>query len=238
MISYKYLHKLVLACTIGNSWLFILCQFWFLIKESDGRSLWSLIRSNVSFPRMIVNRATLATIFLLGYSIAEPGTSDSSISMQAEATVEIQYDGEVGSGIILMTSCPAACTVSDASSLSAMISCSDSTADSASTALIASSPSTTVIWTSSTSSTSFNTPPIFGTSRTQMVNVSSTAKYLFPTATGSSQMITATNTQSSSESSTPDPHASLVAGLGIRPDGAWSHVFFWAAVTEILLELL
>jgi hypothetical protein len=71
-----------------------------------------------------------------------------------------------------------------------------------------------------------------------MVNGTSTGQYLFPTATGSSQMIAATNAQRPSESSTPTPQASLVAGLGIRPDVAWSHVFFWAAVTEIVLGIL
>jgi hypothetical protein len=185
---------------------------------------------NVSFLRMVTNRAILAFIFLFGHGFAQIDAAQSSNSLQAEATVEIQYDGEVGSGIILMTTSPSCIT----SVTSSLIIPSPSTA----TALIVSSPSTTEIWTPSTSSTSFNTPLIFGTSRTQMVNATSTGQYLFPTATGSSQMMTATNTQSLSEPSTPTPHASLLAGLGIRPDVAWSHVFFWAAVTEILLGIL
>lgn len=187
---------------------------------------------------MVVNRALLTIIFLFSYGFAQSGPAESSSSLQAVATVQIQYDGEVGSGIILMTGSPASCTTSDISSLSTVISNSNITAPSASTVLIVSSPSTAKIWTPSTSSTSFNTPPVFGTSRTQIVNATATGQYLFPTATGSSQMMTATDTQSPPESSAPTPHASLVAGLGIRPDAVWSHVFFWAAVTEILLEIL
>jgi hypothetical protein len=200
----------------------------------------SQIQSNVLLPRMVVNRALLTIIFLFGYGIARPGTSESSNSLQAEATVEIQYDGEVGSGIILMTSYPASCTTSSTSSPSTVISSSSTTAPSVSTALIVSSPSTTPTWTSSTSSTPFNTPPIFGTSRTQMINATSTDQYLFQTATGASQMMTGTTaTQNLSESSTPTPHASPVTGSGTRfhvtwSDVTWSHVFIWAAVAEIV----
>jgi hypothetical protein len=102
-------------------------------------------------------------------------------------------------------------------------------------------------------------PPLFGTSRTRMINATSTSQYLFPTATGSSQekpsaMATqslfptatgssqektdATATQNLSGSNTPTPLASVVAGLGIQPDVTWSHVFFWAAVTEMVLGFL
>jgi hypothetical protein len=92
-----------------------------------------------------------------------------------------------------------------------------------------------------------------------MINATSTGQYLFPTATGSSQEKTdatatqylfptatgssqgktgATATQSLLGSNTPTSQASVVAGLGIQPDVIWSHMFFWAAVTEIVLGFL
>jgi hypothetical protein len=181
---------------------------------------------------MVVIRAILVVIFLFGSGFAQSDTADSSNSLQAEATVEIQYDGEVGSGIILMTSYPASCTTSITSN-------SITDTSSTSTTLVVSNLSTTPIWTSSTSSNPFNTPPIFGTSRTQMINATSTSQYLFQTATGASQMMTGiTATQNLSESSTPTPHASPVAGSGIRFHAIWSHVFLWAAVTEIVSGFL
>jgi hypothetical protein len=61
---------------------------------------------------MILIHAILLIIFLFGSSFAQSDTSESSNSLQAEATVEIQYDGEVGSGIILMTSYLVSCTTS------------------------------------------------------------------------------------------------------------------------------
>jgi hypothetical protein len=72
-----------------------------------------------------------------------------------------------------------------------------------------------------------------------MINATSTSQYLFQTATGASQMMTGiTATQNLSESSTPTPHASLVAGSGLRSHVPWSHVFFWAAVIEIVSGFL
>lgn len=65
---------------------------------------------NVSFLRMVTNRAILAFIFLFGHGFAQIDAAQSSNSLQAEATVEIQYDGEVGSGIILMTTSPSCIT--------------------------------------------------------------------------------------------------------------------------------
>jgi hypothetical protein len=61
---------------------------------------------------MIMNRAVLAIIILFGYAFAESDAAESSTSIQAKATVEIQYDGLVGSSIILMTSDPASYTTS------------------------------------------------------------------------------------------------------------------------------
>ena len=140
------------------------------------------IQSNVSSLMMVIDRAILAIIFLFGYGFAQPGAAESSNSLRAEATVEIHYDGKVGSGIILMTSYPASCTTSNSTTIISSLSTvtSSITTLSASMALIASSPSITETWTSSTSSIHFNMPPPFGTSRTQMINATSTGQYLFP----------------------------------------------------------
>ena len=191
------------------------------------------IEPNASFLRMVIIHAILVIILFFGSGFAQ--SAESSNSLQAEATVEIQYDGEVGSGIILMTSYPVSCTTSVTSN-------SSTNSSSTSTTLVTSGQSTTPTWTFSTSSTPFNTPPIFGTSRTQMINATSTSQYLFQTATGASQMMTGT-TATQNLSSTPSPHASLVAGSGTRfhvtwSNVTWSHVFFWAAVAEIVSGFL
>ena len=47
-----------------------------------------------------------------------------------------------------------------------------------------------------------------------------------------------TATQNLSESSTPTPYASPVAGLSTRFHDIWSYVFIWAAVAEIVLGFL
>jgi hypothetical protein len=185
----------------------------------------------VSSLRMIMNRAVPVIILLFNYAFAQPGTAESRTLIQAEATVEIQYDGHVGSGVILMTSDPACCTTSATSNLS-------KTTLTTSTEILVLSPNTTVVGTSSSSCTLFNTPLVFGTSRTQMINVTSAGHYLFPTATGSSQMMTGTATQSPSLSNSSPTHAALVTGSGTRRDVTWSHVFFWAAITEIISYLL
>ncbi len=186
------------------------------------------IQFDVSFLRMVIIRSILPIIFLFGSGFAQTDTAESSNSLQAEATVEIQYNGEVGSGIILMTSYPASGTTCVTSNSSTITS-------STSTTLVVSSLSTTPIWTSSTSSTPFNTPPLFGTSRTQMINATCASQYLLQTATGASQIMTGiTATQNLSESSSPTSRASPVTGSGIRFHDPWSHVFIWAAVVEIV----
>jgi hypothetical protein len=190
------------------------------------------IQFDASFLRMVIIHAILVIILLFGSCFAQSDTAWSSNSLQAEATVEIQYDGEVGYGIILMTSYPASCTTSVTSN-------SSTNTLSTGTTLVVSSPSTTPIWTSSTSSPQFNTPPVFGSSRTQMINATSTSQQLFQTATGASQMMTGIMaTQNLSESNTPTPHASPVAGSGTRFHDIWAHVFIWAAVTEIVSGFL
>jgi hypothetical protein len=142
---------------------------------------------------MVVNCILLA-IILFGYSFAQSSTAKSSNLLYTEATVEIQYNSEVGSGIILMTSCLASCTAlvtsnssTIISSLSTATSSISTTTLSKTTILIASIPSITATWTSSTSSIYFNILPLFGTSRIQIINATSIGQYLFPTATGSSQ---------------------------------------------------
>jgi hypothetical protein len=173
---------------------------------------------------MLRNRA-LATIFSFIYCFAQAEAAESSSPLQAEATVEIQFDGESGTGLILMTGYPASSGCSSSST----------------TIPNSSAANTATVGVALTSNAPFNTPPLFGTSRTQMINATSTGQYQFPTATGSSQMVTGTagtDTQNPSGSSTPNPYASLFAGLGTRPDVTWSHVFFWAAVSEIMLGFL
>jgi hypothetical protein len=164
---------------------------------------------------MIIIHAILVIIFLFGSGFAQSDTAKSSKSLQAEVTVEIQYDGEVGSGIILMTGNPVSCTTSITASQGVMS-----------------------ILTSLATNTPFNTPPVYGSTRSQMINATSTGQYLFQTATGTSQIMTGvTTTQNPSDSSSQTVHASPVTGSGMRLD-PWSHVFFWAAVIEIISSFI
>ena len=87
---------------------------------------------------MVILYAILVIIFLFGSGFAQSDTAKSSNSLQAEATMEIQYDGEIGSGIILMTSYPTSCTTSVTSNLGTNTS-------SMGTTLVVSSLSTTTI---------------------------------------------------------------------------------------------
>ena len=176
---------------------------------------------------MAINRALLLVI-LFNYGFAQSDT-ESCTRLQAEAIVEIQYDGQVGSGIILMTGNPTSCADLVSSNPSSTISNSTSTL-----------PTTTSSKTSLTSATPFNTPPSFGVSRTQMINATSTGQHLFLTNIGSSQTLTgATATQSLPEQSTPSTsQSSFVAGSGTRPGVSWSHVVFWAVVTGLVTGFL
>ncbi|PMD55349.1 uncharacterized protein K444DRAFT_634182 [Hyaloscypha bicolor E] len=162
-----------------------------------------------------MNRIVLVITILFGYGFAQSGRAESSTFEQAEATVEIQYGGQVGSGIILLTSDPASGTATATP---------NSRATAQSTAFLVGAG------TPLSSSTLFNTPPVFGTSRTQMINDTALSHYLFPTATGSSQIMPGTATQSLSEPNTSSPSPTLVSGPGIRLAITWSHVFFWAAI--------
>lgn len=207
-----------MASTTSNSWLPDICQFWFLIK--GGGSVLCGVQFNVSSLRMVTNRVLLVVAFLFGSGFAQSGTAESCTRLQAEATVEIQHEGQAGSGVILMTSNPTSCAAFVDSNPSGTL-----------------SSSVTAI--STTSATSFHNPLSFGISRTQMINATSTGQQLFPKTTGSSQILTGvTASQSLSEPSTSTPQTSLVAGSGTRPDVIWSHVFFWAAVTELVIGFL
>jgi hypothetical protein len=53
---------------------------------------------------MIINRAVLIIIFLFNYAFAEFNIIESSTLIQAEVTVEIQYDSQVNSSVILIIS--------------------------------------------------------------------------------------------------------------------------------------
>lgn len=200
-----------------------------LYKRREG-SATCRIQSNVSSLKMAINRALLLVI-LFGYGFAQSDTAESCTRLQAEATVEIQYDGQVGSGIILMTSNPTSCGNLVSSNPSRTL------LDSITTT---STSTTTLGKTSLTSTPLFHTPPSFGFSRTQMINVTSAGQHLFPTTVGSSQMVTgAAASQTLPETGTSSTsQASIVAGSGTRPCASWSHVFFWAAVTEIITGFL
>lgn len=173
---------------------------------------------------MAINRALLLVI-LFGYGFAQSDTAESCTRLQAEGTVEIQYDGQVGSGIILMTSNPTSC---------------DNLVSSNPSGTLSNSTTTTSAVLTTTSAPLFNTPPSFGVSRTQMINATSTGQHLFPTAIGSSQMLTgATASQLPPETSNSSTsQASVVAGSGTRRGASWSHVFFWAVVAELVTGFL
>ncbi|KAG4414682.1 hypothetical protein IFR04_012164 [Cadophora malorum] len=180
---------------------------------------------------MAIIRA-LFLVILFGYGFAHTDTAESCTGMQAEATVEIQYDGHVGSGIILMTSNPTSCAN--------LVSSNPTGTLSNSITATSTLPTTTSSKTSLTSATPFNTPPSFGVSRTQIINATSTGQLYFPTAIGSSQIMTgATGTQIlPGQSTSPNSQSSIIAGSGTRPDVKWSHVVFGAIATELIMRIV
>lgn len=181
---------------------------------------------------MARSRALLLFV-LFGYGFAQSDTAESCTRLQAEATVEIQYDGQVGSGIILMTNNPTSCGNLVHSDLGGTLSDSIATTSAVST--------TTLTPPSSSSDSLLKTPPSFGVSRTQMVNATSAGQHLFfPANTGSSQMVTGTTATEilPEHSNSLTSPSSVVAGSGTRPGACWSHVFFWAAVAEIIASFL
>jgi hypothetical protein len=214
------------------------------LKTKQGNSYLVSIRLDVSLLKMVIKRALLIIIFLFGSGLAQSNTTASCIRSPAKATVEIQDDGQVGFGTILMsnpTSCASLITSDPIETLSRSVTATSTITSttttrisSTSTAWLVSSPSKTPTWISLISVTPFNLPLSFGGSRTQMINTTSTSQHLFPT--GSSQLaVGAQTSQNLSKSNISTPQTSLVAGSSTRSNAAWSHVFLWAAVTELLI---
>ncbi|KAH6704332.1 hypothetical protein BKA61DRAFT_680587 [Leptodontidium sp. MPI-SDFR-AT-0119] len=176
---------------------------------------------------MVINQALVVVVFLFGYGFARTDTAESCTSLQSEATVEIQYDGQVGSGIILMTTNPTSCANLGSFHPSGTSQDITTTISALSTKTSSQAP-----W---TSATTFNTPLPFGFSRTQMINATSTGKHVPPASMGSSQILNApTASQILPETSTYLSSSRPVAGSGIHLDVPWYHVVFWAVVTELI----
>jgi hypothetical protein len=179
---------------------------------------------------MAILRAILASIFLFGYGISRLNTSGDSNLLAAE-TVQSLRRGQAASDSLLLARYAQPCIISASWNTSPLTSRSCAPQPCTSKTSNVSILNTAEIWTPSMLPTTFNLPPMIGASRTAMINATSTKQYINLTATAPSQRMTDTV-------NTPPPYASLVIGLGVRPDVAWSHVFFWAAVTEIVLGIL
>ena len=152
-------------------------------------------------------------------------TTHSCIGLQAEATVEIHDNSHASSNSIPMMSHHAATTIMPSNSTMSVggLQTGASSANTVShSSLLSSQPS----------STSFNTPLPFGSSRTLLINNTSTNKCMTTGLCG-----TATAKPSQLGSSTSGPHSSIVAGSGVRHVYVWSHVFLWAALAEMLYFL-
>jgi len=151
---------------------------------------------------MAINRALLWVI-LFGYGFAQSDTAESCTRLQAEATVEIQYDGQVGSGVIQMTRHPESCT-------STTYPVQDITTPIATTAVVVNNSNPITTMTPVDSSISFNTPPIFGTGPTKALNT---------TTSRPPQVISGTQaTQVSSDFRAPTPNSSPITGSGTREE--------------------
>jgi hypothetical protein len=94
--------------------------------------------------------------------------------------------------------------------------------------------STSTIVAMRTSLNPSNTPPLFGSSRTYMVNATANSQCESILATGCHMATGTMATQTSSGSGFSTHHSSAVVGSGTRSNFAWSHVFIWAVVTDIL----
>ncbi|KAH7363949.1 hypothetical protein BKA65DRAFT_489999 [Rhexocercosporidium sp. MPI-PUGE-AT-0058] len=169
----------------------------------------------------------LMTIF--GYAFAH---TEKCTGLQAEVTVEIQHDGQVGSGIMLMTSNPASCA--DLVSSNSIGNFSNS---------INATPTTTTTMSNKTSITSnlpFNTPPSIGASRTQIINATSTDQHYFQTTIGPSQIMTDTTgaQNQSGHSNFTKSQSSAIAGSGTCLDVKWSHIVFGALAIELMTRIL
>lgn len=80
--------------------------------------------------------------------------------------------------------------------------------------------------------TLLNTPMVFGNRQTQINNSTVSSPCLPTIATGSCQIGSRIASQNHT---TTVPH-SMIIGLGVK-NSAWSHVFFWITVIEILCLL-
>lgn len=169
--------------------------------------------------------SALMSINMFTSGFTQSVTTHSCIGLQAEATIEIHDNSHGTSNSMPMVSHNAATTIMPSNSTTSVggLQTEVSSANTIShSSLLLSQPS----------STSFNTPLPFGSSRTLLVNSTSTNKCM---TTGICQ--TATAKPSQLGSNTSGPHSSIVAGSGVRHGSVWSHVFLWAALAEMLYFL-
>src|SRR5712671_5303632 len=120
---------------------------------------------------MVIVHVVPAIVFLFGYGNTVLGTSETSRSLRAENNKGIIYHEGLGPDSILMARYPTSCTVSNTSTSTYYPS---TTAFNGSIESTASSPRTIM----PSTSTSFNTPPIFGANRTAMTNTTSAGLHL------------------------------------------------------------
>lgn len=162
-------------------------------------------------------------MFTSGFS--QPVPTHSCTGIHTEAAIEIHDNSHASSNTISMTDHHASTTFmpsEPATSIGGLYTMTSSANMVSHLSSLLSQPS----------STSFNTPIPFGSSRTLLVNNTSTNKCM---TTGICQ--TATAKPSQLGSSTSGPHSRIVAGSGVRHVSVWSHVFRWAALAEMLYFL-
>ena len=179
---------------------------------------------------MAIDRALLL-FTVLSYGFAQSDTVKSITRSQAEATIEIYHDGQVGSGIILMTDNPISCGDPVLSTLKEILT------DTVTANLVV------LITTSSlrplTSALVFHTPPPFGGSRKEMINTTSISQQLYLTIAASHVVIGSTVGPTLSQTGTSTTsEASNIAKLSSYPYTSWYHVLFWVVVMEIMTSFL
>ena len=90
-----------------------------------------------------------------------------------------------------------------------------------------------------TSARVFHTPPLFGGSRTKMINTTSISQQLYPTIAASHVVIGSTVGPTLSQTGTSTTsEASNIAKLSSYPYTSWYHVLFWVVVMEIMTSFL
>jgi hypothetical protein len=147
----------------------------------------------------------LTLICLFGYGFAQSSSVEISNSLQAEVTVQFNFNGEVGHGTILLTSIssPTPGFLLSPSPTSSNLSVASLTA----------------------TCTPSNTPPVF---RAIFALTANSTVGSYQTATGSSRAMIGNISRN-----TASPSAGLVRS-GIKCDVTWPHLFFWAAVVELM----